>query len=176
MPVVFLLIHCGFARGVAVVVAIAEREVGGVVRHGMPLGSNAHTHARQREVGVRGLGYGNAFYRVAFVAFNGIESVVETHIGVERVIAWARFLLCYRIVERRCNLGLIGEELAKVEVGGQTIRFIVVGGTLGHAIFQSAETITDILACEVYGTKVRQLHVQVSCCCPSASVVKLFQT
>ena len=43
-------------------VTIAEREVGGVVRHGVTLGLDAHTHVGQREVGGGGLHDGNALY------------------------------------------------------------------------------------------------------------------
>ena len=65
---------------------VREREVSGVVGHGMALGSDAHAHVRYREVGLRGLGHGDVLDGVALVAFHGFQGIIEQHVGVERVI------------------------------------------------------------------------------------------
>ena len=157
-------------------VAVAKREVGGVIRHGVTLRGYAHTHTRQREVGVGGLRHGDALYRVALMLVACcIEGVLEQHVGVERVVAWRGLFFRHTIIKRYRDLRLVGEELAQLEVGRQTIGLVVVGGACCHTVLQAAKAVAHILACEIDRTEVGELHVEVARCSPTARVVIVSQ-
>ena len=174
-PLVVVLIDGGLARRVAMGVAVAEREVGRVVRHRVTLGLDVEAHVGQREVGRRGLGDGNVLYRVALLLVGGIEGVVEVHIGVQRIILRLGDFLGDRVVERCRHLQLVGEQLAQLDGGGQRVGLVVVGGACCHTVLQSAEALGDDLSREVERADIRQLHVERSRCCPAATVDDVLQ-
>ena len=94
-------------------VAVREGEVGRVVRHRVTLGLDAEAHVGQREVGTGGLGNSDVLNGVAVMCVKcRLQSLVQLHIGVQRVIFGTCLLLGNRIVERCRNLQLVREELA----------------------------------------------------------------
>ena len=148
--------------------AVGEREVSWVVRHGVTLGLDAEAHIRQREVGIGGLGDGNALYRVAFMLVDGrIECIVQLHIRIQRVILRTCLLLGNRVVQRSRHLHLVREELTQLDIGGQRIGLVVFLRTGSHAILQASESLRHNLTRQVDGSHVRELHVQCSRCCPA---------
>ena len=92
--------------------AVGEREVGGVVGHGVTLRLDAHAGVGDGEVARGVLGHGYRLHGVALVLVHGLQCVVEVHVGVERVVLRTDLLLCDGVVERCADLGLLGEELA----------------------------------------------------------------
>ena len=92
-PVVFRLIHRRLTTREVMAMAIGQREVRRVVRHGVTLVLYAHSHVGKREVGARCLCHGDAFHRVALVLVERLESVVELHISIERIVSRACELL-----------------------------------------------------------------------------------
>ena len=137
----------------------------------------AHTNVRQREVGLRYLCHGYTLYRVALLSRAGcIESILQLHIGVERIILRRRLLLCNRVVQRRANLCLVREELAEVYIGSNRIVGLVVGAAFCHSLLQSAETRRRISSLGIERTKVGQLNIEVALCRPATRVVKLLKS
>ena len=158
-------------------VTVREREVGRVVRHRVALVLYADTHVRQREVGLRNLCHGDAFYRIALVLrASRFESVVEFHIRIEWIVFGRCLLLSNRVVERRRNLRLVGEELAKLHISRHGVVGVVVGRTLSHAFLQSAEAGRGVLALHVDGAEVGELQIERALCSPTARVVELLQS
>ena len=100
-----------------------------------------------------------------------LERVVEEHIGVERIVLGTLALLGDRIIEGCRHLGLLGEELAQFQVGGKAGVELVVGAALIHAFLETAEAIRLILAGNIDGAEVGQLHIEVALCGPSALIV-----
>ena len=171
-PIVLTFINRSLARSVAVAMRVGEREVGRVVRHRMALSLYAHPHVRQREIGLRNLGHGYALYGVALVLVgSGIESLVEQHVVVERIVLGRRLLLSHRVVERSRHLSLVGEELAKLYVCRNRIVGIVVGGALCHTVLQSAKASRSIASLHIDIAKVGQLHVEVALRSPASRTV-----
>ena len=73
---------------------IGKGEVGWVVRHRMALGGNTHTGIRYREVGLCNLGHGNILDRIALrLRACSIESILQFHIRIHRIILWRSLLL-----------------------------------------------------------------------------------
>ena len=158
-------------------VAIAEGEVGGVVRHWVTFGLYSHPDVREREVGSCRLGHGNGLYGVSFMLVQcRLESVFKEHVGIERIVSWSCLLFCHGVVEWGGDLRLVGEELAQLEVCGEAVCLEVVGGALCHSLFKTSESVGGDASCEVQRTEVRQLHVKGSRCRPSALVVRLEQS
>ena len=171
-----MLIDRCLTRLTGAAVAVREREVGGVVRHGVTLGLDAEAHVRQCEVGRGRLGDGNALYAVALVLVDGgVQRVVQFHIRVQRIILRPRLLLGDRVVERRRHLHLVGEELAQLEIGSHRVCLVVVGGTLGYAFFQSAKALGDNLTRHIDSTHVGELDVQVARSSPATLVDDFLQ-
>ena len=128
----------------AVRVAVAEREVGRIVGHGVALGLDAKAHVRQREVGAGGLGHGNALYGVALLLVGcSVESVVQCHIGIQRIVLGFGNLLGDRVVEWGSHFHLVGEQLAQLNGGRQRVGLVVLCRTCCHAVFQSTEALGD---------------------------------
>ena len=176
-PLVFVLIDGGLARSVAMRMAVAEREVGGVVRHRVTLVLDAHAGVGEREVARDVLGDGYRLDAVALALAAGrLEGVVELHIRVEGIVAWADGLLRVGIVERRRHLSLIGEELTQLEGGSDAVGLLGIGGALHDGLLESAEAVGDVAARHVDAAHVAQLHVHSSAGRPSALVVGLAQT
>ena len=82
-----MFVNRRLARVVGVRVIVVEREVGGVVGHGVLARLHVHLHARQREV----LGHlllrcetGDAVFLV--LCRSCVEGVAEEHVRVERVV------------------------------------------------------------------------------------------
>ena len=175
-PLVFGLIDGGLARGLAMGVAVAESEVGGVVGHGVTLGLDAHTHVGEGEVGVGHLGDGYRLDGVLLMLVGGtLQGIIEFHVTVERVILGAGLRLRDGVIERHRHLRLVGEELAEVETGGEAVGLVVVGGALGQSFLQSAESFGHHLTRKVDAAEVGELHVEGSRRCPSTLVVELEQ-
>ena len=172
-----MFIDCCLARLTGAAMAIREREVGRVVRHGVPLGLDAEAYVGQSEVGRGRLGDGNALNAVALMLVDGgIKGVFQFHIRIQRIILGSCFFLGHRVVERCCHLHLVGEELAQFEIGGHRIGLVVVGGTLGHTLFQSAKAFGDDLTRHVDSTHIGELDVQVARRSPASLVDHLLQT
>ena len=126
---------------------IAEREVGGVVRHRMAFRLQAPAHVGDGEVGVGGAGDGNTLDAVALLLTGRcLQRIFQAHVTVERVVTGFHDILGIGIVEGHRHLRLIGEELTEFERGGDAVLFLRVGGALHHALLQSAETIADVSA------------------------------
>lgn len=70
-----------------------------------------------------------------------LESIFKEHIRIKRIILRTCFFLCYRVIKRSRNLGLVGEELAQLYVCREAVSLIVVLRTLGYAVFKSAESV-----------------------------------
>ena len=157
--------------------AVGDREVGGVVRHGVPLvGLDAKADIGEREVGRGLLGDGNALNRVALLPILGtLQGVVQLQVRIQWIVLRSRNLLGHGIIERCRHLHLFGEELAEFYVGGDGIRLIVIGGTLHNTFLQTAEALRHHLSCGIDHTDVRQLHVERSRSCPAALVDRLHQ-
>ena len=66
---------------------IGDREISGVVGHGVTLGGDAHPCVGDREVGLLHLGHGNALDRIPLMLVGRrVQRVVQQHIGVQRII------------------------------------------------------------------------------------------
>ena len=112
-PLVVLLVDGGLARVAGMAVTVGEREVGGVVGHGVALGLDTHADVGQREVGGGRLGDGYRLDAVALVLVDGgIEGIVQFQVGVHGVVLGAVLLLGDGVVEGRRHVQLVGEELA----------------------------------------------------------------
>ena len=159
-PLILTLIDCSLARGIAVGVAVGEREVSRIVGHRMALGFQSPAHIREREVGITGLGDGYRLYTVALMAVGStVEGFVKTHVGIERIVAGTRLLFRHRIIEGSAHLGFVGEELTQLERSGDRVFFLSVGRPLHHPFLQTTEAIADITAREVHHAEVGKLHV-----------------
>ena len=105
-----------------------------------------------------------------------VESVVEEHIRVERVILGSCLLFGHRVIKRYRDLSLVGEEFSELKVRGHAIRLVVVLRSLSHTVFESAESFGDIFSLHVNATHIRELHVEVALCRPSTGVVVFLQS
>ena len=115
-PLVLTIVDGGLALGTPMGVTIREREVGGVVGHGVTLGFQTPTHVGKGEVAILRLRDGNRLDTVALVLVGGgIEGIVQSHVGIQRIIAWTGLLLRHRVVEGDAHLCLVREELAEFE-------------------------------------------------------------
>ena len=65
----------------------------------MALGSDTHPGIRDREVGLRNLGGSDILDRIALVlGAGGIESILQFHIGIQRIILRSGLLLGNTII------------------------------------------------------------------------------
>ena len=175
-PVVLVLVDGGFARGVAIGMAVVEREVRGVDGGRMALVLDAHAHVREREIAVGRARHGNRLDAVALVLVgSGVERVVEAHIGVERIVFRARFLFRNRIVERCRHLRLFGEEFAEFDRSRDAVGLVIVFRPRGNALFQAAEALGSVSTLHIHRAEVGKLHIQVALRRPTAFVVVLLQ-
>lgn len=125
--------------------AIAEREVGRIVRHRMALRLQSPTHIRDGEVRVDGTRHRDVFDTVALLLVGScIQSLIETQVTVQRVVTRFDDLLGVGIIERHRHLRLIREELAEFERSGDAVLLLRISGTLHHALLQTAEAVADI--------------------------------
>ena len=98
-PVVLVLIHGGLSLRMLVGVTVGEGEVSRVVRHRMALGGNADTSVGDGEVGVGHLRHGDVLDGVALVLrASCVESVLQLHVGVERIVLRRGLLLGHAII------------------------------------------------------------------------------
>ena len=98
-PVVTVLINRGLAGGTLMRMTVGQREVGWVVWHRMALGGDTHTGIGNREVGLRHLGYGDVLDRVSLcLRTGGIQSILQFHIGIQRIILRRSLLLGHTII------------------------------------------------------------------------------
>ena len=156
-------------------VAVAEREVGRVVRHRVTLGLNAETNVGQREVGRGRLGHGNVLYRVALLLAGSFEGVIQLHIRIQWIILRLGYLLGNRVVERCRHLHLLGEQLTQLHSGGQRVGLEIVSGACSHTVLQSTESLGNNFTREVHCADIRQLHVEGTRCCPTATIDDVLQ-
>ena len=151
--------------------AVAESEVGGVDRQREALVLDADARVRDGEVARGMLRDG---YRLDGVALTlagcRLERFVELHVGVQGVILGTDVLLRIGIVEGGRHLGLLREELAKLEVGGHGVALLRVGGALHDALLKPSEAVGDVAAGQVDRSEVAQLHVHGAAGGPSALV------
>ena len=151
---------------------VREREVGRVVGHGVALGLNAHAHVGQREIGVGGLGHGDALYRVALLTVRGsVQSILQSHVCVQRIVLRTELFLLHTVIQRCAYMGFFWEEFAQLEVGCHAVILVIIGRPLGHTLFQSAKSFTHIAALEIDRSEIRHLNIQVTLCRPTAFVV-----
>ena len=78
------------------------------------------------------------------MAFEGIEGIVKFHISVQRVVLGPYLLLGQRVIERDSDLGLVGEELAQLQVSSHRVAALVILRPLQHALLQSSESIGHV--------------------------------
>ena len=102
---------------------------------------------------------------------SGIESLVEQHVVVERIVLGRRLLLGYRVIERSRNLSFVGEELAKLYVCRNRVVGIVVCGALCHTVLQSAEASRSIASLHIDIAQVGQLNIEVALRSPTSRTV-----
>ena len=174
-PLVVVLIDGCLARGMAVLVAVADGEVRGVVGHGVTLRLDTDAGVGKREIARHVLGDGNRLDAVALAGTGGIEGILEIHVGIQGVVLRAHLVLADGVINRYGDLGLVGEELAQFEVRRDGVRLLRVGGTLHDALLQSAEAVGDIASRQVDGAEVGELDVQRTRGSPAALVVVLLQ-
>ena len=161
----------------AVGVAVGEREVGGVVGHGVALGLYADARIGEREVAVGGACDGKALDGVALVAVGShLEGVAQLHVVVERIVSRTGLLLGDAVVEGCADLRLVGEELTQFDIGRHAVGLEVVLRALGDALLQSTEALGEHAAGDVECAHVGELHVEVALCCPASAVVVLLQS
>ena len=86
-----------------------------------------------------------------------LKGIVEQHVGVEGIVAWACLFLCHGVVEWGSDLCLVGKQLAQFEIGSEAVGLVVVGGTLCHCLLQSSETVGEDASREVHRSEVGQL-------------------
>ena len=157
-------------------VAVVEREVGGVDGRRVALVLDAHAHVREREIGVGGARDGDGLDAVALaLVAGGFEGVVEAHIGVERVVFRARLFLRHRVVERRRDLRLFGEEFAEFNRSGDAVGLVIVFRAHRNAFFQATEALGGVAALHIDGAEVGELHIQVALRGPAALVAVFLQ-
>ena len=143
----------------------------------MPFGLDAHPHVRQREVGIGGLGHGDALYGVTLILTAcSIQGILQFHIRIERIVLRTGFLLGDGIVQRGGHLGLIREELTQLYAGRRTICAEVIRAAFVHALLQSAKPFRGIATRHIHITHIRQLHVQRALSSPATFVVVFLQT
>ena len=106
----------------------------------------------------------------------GIECIIKTHVGVERVILRTRLLFRHRIIKRCRNLRLVGEELAQFDVGSDAISLVVVLRTVHYAFLKTSETFRHVLARSIKCADIAELNVECCLCSPSSFVVILQQS
>ena len=156
---------------------VREREVGRVVGHGMALGLDAHAHVGQREIGVGGLGHGDALYRVALLTVRGsVQSIFQSHVCVQWIVLRTELFLLHTVIQRCAYMGFLWEEFAQLQVGCHAVILVIIGRSLGHTLFQSAKTFTHIASLEIDRSEIRHLYIQVTLCRPTAFVVVFQQT
>lgn len=142
----------------------------------MALGGNTNLGIRDGEVGVDSLRDGDALDGVTLRGIGSAERLVELHVRVERIVLGLHALLADAIIKRYGHLGLVGEELSQLEVGGEGVGAIVVGRPLLHALLKSAEAGRGVFALKVERSEVGKLDVEVALCCPAAVVGVFAQT
>ena len=143
----------------------------------MPFGLDAHPHVRQREVGIGGLGHGNALYGVTLILTAcSIQGILQFHIRIERIVFRTGFLLGDGIVQGGRHLGLIREELTQLYAGRRTIGAEVIRAAFVHPLLQSAKPFRGIATRHIHITHIRQLHVQCALCSPATFVVVFLQS
>ena len=79
-----------------------------------------------------------------------LQSIAESHIRIQWIIARTYFLMTNRVVNGCRHLGFVGEEFTKLKLGCNRILFLRIGGTLSNTLLESTETITDVSARKVY--------------------------
>ncbi len=158
-------------------VTVGEREVGRIIGHGMTLGLQSPTEVREREVGRRILRHGNVLNTIS-LTFAGrcLEGILQAHIRVEGIIAWAHLLLRHGVVDGCRDLCLVGEELAELERGGDGIFLLSVGAALHDVLLQASKAVADVTPLQVDGSEVGELHVHRSRCCPTAVVIAVHES
>ena len=57
---------------------------------------------------------------------SAFQRIVEKHVGVKRIILRPGLFLSYRVIQRGCNLCLIGEELTKFNISRKAVCLIVI--------------------------------------------------
>ena len=158
-----------------VAVAVAEAEVGRVVRHGVPLGLDADAGIGEREVARQVTGHGYRLHRVALMGSHGIEGFIQFHVGVQRVILRTHLVLAHGVIDGYGDLRLFGEELTQFEIGRHGVRLLGIGRPLHHALLQASETIGHVAARQVDAAKVAQLHIEGTRGSPASFIIILAQ-
>ena len=154
VPAVNVLVDGGLAGGVAVAVAVGEREVGGVVGHGVALVLDAHADVLQREVARQLTADGYRLHGVALVVAHGVEGLVEFQVGVQRVVLRPHLVFRHAVVQGHAHLGLVGEELAQFEVGRHRVCHAVLVRALHDVLLEPAEAVGHVAADKVDGAEV----------------------
>ena len=134
---------------------VTEREVTWVVGHWMTLRFQSPTHITEREVCVGRLCHCQRFDAVALVLVSSsVESILQSHVGIEGIIAWAYLIFRDGIIERCRHLCFLREQLAQFQRGGYRVLLLGVSIALHHALLQTAEPISNITARHVHRSEV----------------------
>ena len=141
----------------------------------MALVLDAHADVGEREVARQALADGYRLHGVALAGTHGVEGILQVHIGVEGVVLRPHLVLGHAVVEGHVHLGLVGEELAQLEICRHGVRLLVLVRALQHALLKSAEAVGHVAARQTDAAEVRQLNVEIARCCPAALVVILLQ-
>ena len=176
VPVFFRFPSRGFARLVGLAVRIAEREVGGVVWHGVFGRGDVELHVAQAEVLIRGLCGGQASQRVFFVLRGAsVESVFQQHVRVERIIFRFDDLFVERIVNGRREAYFLRQQLAQFEAGRDAVIVHVFLVAFAHFVFYASESGCFHVSGQIDGTQVGELYIQGTLCGPTAIIAVFLQ-
>ena len=91
-----------------------------------------------------------------------VKGILQTHVGVEGIIARSHLILRNRIIKRCRYLSFVREQLTQFQRGSDGVLLLGVRTALHHTLLQSAEAIADITACDIHGTEVRELYLQIT--------------
>ena len=82
----------------------------------MLLGLQTPTHITEREVCIRVFGHCQRLDTIALMLVCcSVDGILQTHVGVEGIVAWTYLIFRDRIIERCRYLSLLWEEFAQFE-------------------------------------------------------------
>ena len=151
LPSLLVLVDDGFSFCGLRHVAVVEGEVAGIHREGMLLVAYVDFHAAETQVLARFSMCGEGFQRV-FLLFGGqsIESILEQHIGIERIVLGHDGLLVVAVVEREIDSCFLRKQTSQFHVGRYGIVVGVFIGTAQNVLLDTTKSCSLYVSCHVY--------------------------
>ena len=159
---------------VLLVEGVAEREVGGIPRHGILHRLHVKLESGDREVLGRALSDGILHDTVLLMlGLTDLNGLIQSNVLIHGVILGCGLLVAVRIIDRCCELDFLGDEASQVALHCDVILVIVVKTSVREALIHRTETFGLLVEAHVERGDVT--HVERHRClgCPAALGVEI---